>query len=978
MKKIFLVGLFLLAAACILSACTGKTETTDTSSGGTDKPGDQTEPATTPAVTSEVDEQPTFVESEHLQKDDSGVEITSLSKKLKMNIGKDESGNIVYTLTDIENDELVIGKSNMDLVTSSLDGFAGSAFDSAEASMVDETRPYLGNVSEFTDRCVAASVKMTKGDVVYYIEVKLYDNGVAFRYRLPDVSRDRVTAENTSFTIAKPGKIWYGKDSDCYEPEITSGVYASIPVGNKLNGPITIELANSSGYVALLEGFVGEDYIGTCFVSEGSGGVFKVSGSWTAGKDFDTFIATGDVVTGWRMVNYSKDLKGLVENYNIYCTALGLDGKEQAADEAEWVEPGKVTWSWINDRGVPFDPQIKYTLNAARLGFDYNIIDEGYMSWEDYESKLTELGTLGEELGVKQIIWAAVSAGHNGYRISAPAQASSIISKIADLHMYGIKLDFFAAESNPMTHDIQKATLEAALDYEIIVNFHGVHKPVSYAVLYRNELTREGIRGLENISRTDLVNQARYFTSQYYTRLLSGHADFTPDVNTAMQIASLVVLDSPLMVISTDPEDILASEALEMIKAVPTVWDTTEFLDGKIGSYVSVAKCKDGVWFVGGISASVKRDVEVKLSDFLGDGKYLMTMWKDESLTEKQKTEEVVDSSDVISIGELQAGTGYVIMLTKLDVSVHGGEIPDSPVLVYTASEDSVVKYTLDGSDPLTSDSAVVYKDGITIDSTCTLTVAIASGEGQGSVLSYDFTKIEYNSVDSSMEYGEAKTILTLIPTLEGAEIYYTTDGSTPSASSSRYTDPLVISETCTVNAIAISGDNVSAVKKIDVWVRQIISSELPDVFIGGDYKEAVAGWNNLIGIDMSMNNTTISLGGTNTSNGTKFEHGISTNAIGYFIYDIPDGAERFIGVVGIDDSTYANTAEGHKASMICSISVDGKVLYTSAVLGQGKYENVDIEIPDGAKEIRIDFSDAGDGITCDNASLANAGFVMS
>ena len=54
--------------------------------------------------------------------------------------------------------------------------------------------------------------------------------------------------------------------------------------------------------------------------------------------------------------------------------------------------------------------------------------------------------------------------------------------------------------------------------------------------------------------------------------------------------------------------------------------------------------------------------------------------------------------------------------------------------------------------------------------------------------------------------YTEAQTV-TISCATEGVAIYYTIDGSTPTASSTRYTSPIVIEETTTLKAIAVNAD---------------------------------------------------------------------------------------------------------------------------------------------------------------------------
>ena len=968
MKRLFLIAMILVSFLLTLglTACGGNDDTTLPPS--TTNPNDET---TTTAPTTE---EPPTVELATLV--DGKATVTSLGGKLTMEVYHD-GGKAVYTLSDKESGE-IIAPSALGIDATNFAGFDGATLVEASAKPFKASYDFLGNFSKMTDECVAATLTFDADGYRFTMEIKLYDNGVSFRYNLPYAQKSRmVNNELTAFKVNNISRVWYGVNSDCYESAITPGAYNAIKTTDKINGPLMIELASDKGYVSLLEGSVSDTYIGTNYMATGDN-TFKVSGSWTSGREFDKFTASGDIVSGWRIINFSRELGDIVTNNIVYHTALGMDETTEIPDLSEWLTPGKSAWSWINMPGVQYEHMIEYTLNAARLGFDYNIIDEGYMSWSDYEDKLLDVGLLGDANNVKQILWCAVSDGHNGYQIKSVGQAKTVVQKLAQLHMDGMKLDFFHSETQKLTRQIQVATLKEAMAKKIAVNFHGVHEPISLQVLYPNELTREGIRGLEQGLRGNYAEQARYITRQYYTRFLAGHADFTPDCNNAMQIASMIVMDSPLTVIATNPNDILKNPALEMIRAIPTVWDQTVFLDGDVGSYVSVAKEQDGVWYIGGVYSAAKSGVKVDLSKILGDGEYLLTGWKDKSTTVKEAISMKVTKDSVVDIGTVGIGCGYVLKITKLDISQHGGEIGD-PITVTTASADSVVKYTLDGSDPMTSTTAKTVEGGtITITDSAILRIAIVDGDGKGTAMSYRFNKIKYHSVDAKIDYKDGSSTVTLSPTEAGAQIYYTLDGSTPTASSTRYTAPIQLTETATVKAVAINADgDVSNVKEYKVSVRKAVTSVKPDVYLGRDYITAVAGWDNRIMVDESMNRTTLSLGGTTKDNGTKFQHGISTNAIGYFDYNIPENAKEFVGVAGIDDSAYDNVGDGYKASIIVKIYIDNTVVYTTQKLGQGDFEQIRVDIPEGAKVIRIHFGDAGDGITCDNADLCDGGFIL-
>ena len=67
--------------------------------------------------------------------------------------------------------------------------------------------------------------------------------------------------------------------------------------------------------------------------------------------------------------------------------------------------------------------------------------------------------------------------------------------------------------------------------------------------------------------------------------------------------------------------------------------------------------------------------------------------------------------------------------------------------------------------------------------------------------------------VISGLDEFDATTQVT-ITAAEGASVYYTLDGTEPSATSTAYTAPFTIDKSCTVSAIAIKGENKSEVVK--------------------------------------------------------------------------------------------------------------------------------------------------------------------
>ena len=590
-----------------------------------------------------------------------------------------------------------------------------------------DKRNVYGKTAVADDPCVAATIPADG----FTLEVRVFDNGAAFRYRLPDGGT--LTAEETGFVLPADSKVYAGETHKYYES--VNGYHdPSRRPTEQLSTPATIKL-KGGGYAAILEGDL-TDYPGM---------TLRWDSKYRYGAAFENAFYTFEdaVTTPWRIISIADDLNELVNNTIVYQVS------DEATDDFSWVRPGRAAWSWITGRTTDrVTPAIMedYTRYAAQLGFEYNIIDEGWVNWDDYSETLSQLAAQGEEYAVGQILWTGVTAGESfGGGIDSAEDAYRFLDLLDELGMAGGKIDFFTTEGYVRTGvNLYRDILAYAADKELVINFHGCNKPTGLDVTYPNELNREAILGLESTQIQNRVTQAQMFTTQPFVRNLAGHADFTPAVDDAFHMAQLVLTDAPMQAIGSHPDDILASPALEMIKSVPTVWQETVVLPQSdiTKSAVIARKGDSGSWFVGGINRLGDDVLTLELSQFLGDGTYQYELWTDGE-NGLEKTVGTVTKDDVLTI-PFAPLTGFLIRFDRVTLSQYGGEIdPDTPVTVTIHDPDTKLRYTLDGSTPNAFSKTLKNGDVLTLTESCTLTIRIVAGDDKGLVESYRFNRIE-------------------------------------------------------------------------------------------------------------------------------------------------------------------------------------------------------------------------------------------
>ena len=356
-------------------------------------------------------------------------------------------------------------------------------------------------------------------------------------------------------------------------------------------------------------------------------------------KEREDYIAktAGTRAFPWRVIAIAKEDKELVDNDLVYLLA-----EPSKVADISWIKPGKVAWDWWNFWniwGVDFVAGInndtyKYFIDfAAKSGIEYVILDEGWAVNGEAdlfqvipEIDLPMLVKYGESKGVGIVLWAGYAA--------MDQEMERVCKHYSEMGVKGFKVDFMDRDDQIVVNFYERMAATAA-KYHLFIDFHGAYKPTGLSRTYPNVLNYEGVFGLEQCKWVGAnVDMVTYEVTIPFIRMLAGPMDFTqgamrnaakwcyhPSWNEPMsqgtrcrQLAEYVVFDAPFAMLCDAPSAYLEEpECTEFIANVPTVWDETRILDGKVGDFVISAKRKGDTWYIGAITDWNARTIEIDL-----------------------------------------------------------------------------------------------------------------------------------------------------------------------------------------------------------------------------------------------------------------------------------------------------------------------------------------------------------------------------
>ena len=333
-----------------------------------------------------------------------------------------------------------------------------------------------------------------------------------------------------------------------------------------------------------------------------------------------------------------------------------------AFDDVSWIKPGKAIFPWwpafYCDRpGVPnalgFENQKYYIDFASENKFSYLELEPPWYGPEDDciehpekyditkpvpDLRLPELIEYGKKAGVRLFIWA--------HWQNVDRQADTAFPLYKSWGAAGVKIDFMNRDDQEMVRWYQMILKKAAVN-RLMVLFHGAYKPTGTQRTYPNLVTLEGVLGNEQNKVIDWVTPEHTVTIPF-TRMLAGPMDFTPGGfrnvtagefapnmprprvmgTRCHQLAMFVVYESPLTMVCDDPAAYRGQPGLSFLQQVPTSWDETRVINGKIGQYITIARRSGTDWYLGAMTNWTSRKIRIPLA-FLGRGQYEADIYQD-------------------------------------------------------------------------------------------------------------------------------------------------------------------------------------------------------------------------------------------------------------------------------------------------------------------------------------------------------------
>ena len=525
------------------------------------------------------------------------------------------------------------------------------------AATVDSVwHPLYGERSAVRDNYNAATLHLSRHDKSDYrldVQVRAYNEGIAFRYFFPEHPAaifHKVVDDLTDYTLPEGTMAWSEKWAQAgfdYSP-IDS-------LARPVERALTLELPDGR-WMALLDADV-DDWCLTKFKRrEGCPGTLE--SVMYSPVDIVTYYATP-----WKVIMTADTPGELLENNDI---VLNLNPERQG--DFAWVKPGKI----MRCTKIDTEAGLRNIDFCAEHNIPYMLFDWlWYLPCTSHDGDATKVVDnldmqrvvdYGKQKGVG--VWLYVN------QHALMKQMDELFPLLGQWGIVGVKSGFVQYASHRWAtwlHDM----VRLAADNHLMMNIHDEFRPSGFSRTYPNLLTQEGICGNEEWP------DATHNTILPFTRMLNGAADYTICYfdkrlkNThAHQLAASLIFYSPLQTILwyDTPERYHGEPEISWFERLATTFDDSRVLAGHPGRGITMARRKGDTWWVAAMGNNDGSEVTIDFG-FLDPGKkYNATIYTDGGEDIKTATHVKIDNKRLnyksVEKFKLKPCGGVAIILT--------------------------------------------------------------------------------------------------------------------------------------------------------------------------------------------------------------------------------------------------------------------------------------------------------------------------
>jgi hypothetical protein len=481
------------------------------------------------------------------------------------------------------------------------------------------------------------------------LDLRAYDDGVAFRYRLPgrDATPQTLEAEETGFALPPDARLWAAPSDKVttyspayetyYENEIAVGTPA--PPGLGWSFPLLFRTSDDR-WGLITEANLGPAFCASRLASTAPQGVYRLALPDPAEGNGQGSIYPSSTLPWempWRVILLAGSPAGIVESTLVTDVA-----EPSRVADTSWIKPGRVAWSWWSDPPSPQDgaKQRQFVDLAAALGWEYVLVDA---NWDIMDNgNIHDVLRHARSQGVGVLLWYNSGGPHNVVTekprdtLTQPPVRRFELELLRKWGVKGIKVDFFQSDKQDVI-GLYHALLRDAADFQIMLNFHGCTLPRGWERPWPHLMSMEAVRGAECYlfdpqfpERAPVQN-----TITPFTRNVVGPMDYTPvalsdarhphRTTAAHELALAVLFESGWVHFADKAETYLhlPPAPKEFLQRLPVAWDDTRFVAGYPGQFVVLARRKGDRWYLAGVNGQNQpREERIQPGSWLPPGRY--------------------------------------------------------------------------------------------------------------------------------------------------------------------------------------------------------------------------------------------------------------------------------------------------------------------------------------------------------------------